>query len=125
MPKTKTAIPAFLSAALLLAALPLAAADVSGVWILTMQSPMGERVMDATFAQKDGTLKVSWTSAQGSEIKGEGTVKGQDIEWKMSISMPGGDIELQFKGKIDGEKMTGEILMGDAGTASWSAKRKN
>jgi hypothetical protein len=86
---------------------------------------MGERVMDATFEQKDEVLKVSWTGAQGTEMKGRGTVKGQDIEWMTAVSMPGGDLELHFKGKIEGDKMSGEILMGDAGTATWSAKRKN
>jgi hypothetical protein len=98
--------------------------DLSGVWEITMQTPQGEMKMDATFVQKDDAFKVTMPSPMGDEMKGEGKVKGNEVQWTMNISTPNGDLQLGFKAKVDGEKMTGEIQMGDFGTSTFSGAKK-
>jgi len=61
---------------------------------------------------------------QGMEMKGEGTLKQNDVEWTMVISAPMGEFVLVFKGKVDGETMSGEVQAGDFGSSPWSAKKK-
>lgn len=99
-------------------------ADLAGVWEITMQSPQGEMKSDATFVQKDDVIKVTMPSPMGDEMKGEGKVKGSEAAWTLTISTPNGDFQLVFKAKIEGEKMTGEIQMGDFGTSTFTAAKK-
>jgi hypothetical protein len=61
---------------------------------------------------------------QGMEMKGEGTVKGQDVEWTVTISGGMGEFVLVYKGKVDGETMSGEVQAGDFGSFPWTAKKK-
>ena len=98
--------------------------DVAGIWALTIKMPQGEMAMDATFTQDKEAIKVSMMSPMGTEMKGEGTIKGQDLVWTMAISTPNGDFSLAFKAKLDGDSMTGEVQMGDFGTSTFTAKKK-
>jgi hypothetical protein len=109
-----------------LAALAFAAAaiDISGVWEMTTQTPQGDMTADATFVQDKEAVKVSMTGPQGMEMKGEGTVKGQDIEWMVTVSGQMGEFVLVYKGKVDGETMSGEVQAGDFGSFTWTAKKK-
>jgi len=102
---------------------PAKPADVSGVWEMTMQTPQGEMIRDAAFTQDKDAIKVTMEGPMG-EMKGEGTVKENDVQWTMTISTPNGEFALIFKAKVDGDKMTGEIQMGDMGTSAFSAKKK-
>jgi hypothetical protein len=98
--------------------------DVSGVWLVTLQTPQGEMTQEATFTQDKEALKVSMTSPMGTDMKGEGTIKGQELQWTLTISTPNGDFALGFKAKLDGDAMTGEVQMGDFGNSTFIAKKK-
>ena len=98
---------------------------IGGVWIMTMQMPQGEMPPnEVTFTQEKEAIKVSMPGPQGITIAGEGTVKEGVVQWTSVISTPNGDFTLLFKGKVDGEKMSGEVQMGDFGTATWAATKK-
>jgi hypothetical protein len=105
---------------------PAKPAAVGGVWDLTTQgTPQGDMTSEATFVQ-DGE-KIKYTSVvQGMEMTGEGTVKGLDVEWTVTISTPQGDFALTYKGKVeaDGQTMSGEVQAGDFGSFPWTAKKK-
>ena len=103
---------------------PQKTADVSGVWLVTMQTPQGEMTQEATFTQDKEALKVSMTSPMGTDMKGEGTIKGQDLQWTLTVSTPNGDFALGFKAKVDGDSMSGDIQMGDFGSSTFTAKKK-
>jgi hypothetical protein len=105
---------------------PAKPANVAGVWELTTQgTPQGDMTADATFVQEGDKIKFTMAGPQGFEMTGEGTVKGQEIEWTVVISMPQGDFALTYKGKVDGETMTGEVQAGDFGTFPFTAKKKS
>jgi hypothetical protein len=57
-------------------------------------------------------------------ITGTGTIKANAVEWSMTASGPRGNLKLAFKGKVEGETMSGEAQMGDTGAYTWTAKRK-
>ena len=99
-------------------------ADVSGVWAMTFQTPQGDMTSDVTFVQEGEAIKVTMLSPDGMEMKGEGTVKENDIQWVFTISAEWGDFTIGFKGKGDGYKRTGEAEMGEYGTAAWTAEKK-
>jgi len=104
---------------------PVKPADVGGAWELTTQgTPQGDMTADATFVQEGDKIKFTMSGPGGFEMTGEGTVKGQDIEWTVVISTPQGDFSLTYKGKVDGETMTGEVQAGEFGAFPFTAKKK-
>lgn len=110
---------------LLALAFAAATVDISGVWeMTTTQTPQGDMTADVTFVQDKEAIKISMTGPQGMEMKGEGTVKGQDVEWTVTISGGMGEFVLVYKGKVDGETMSGEVQAGDFGSFPWTAKKK-
>jgi hypothetical protein len=102
--------------------------DVSGIWEFTMQTPGGEMKNDATFVQTKvedkNVIKFSMPGPMDMEMKGEGTITGNELAWTVTINTPNGDFQLLFKGKVEGEKMAGEVQAGDFGSSSWTAVKK-
>ena len=95
---------------------------ITGAWAMMVQTPQGDMPSDATFTQDKEVLKVSMASPQGT-MSGTGTIKDGAVQWTMTINSPQGDFTLSFSGKVNGDTMSGEVQMGDFGTATWSAKR--
>ena len=105
-------------------AAPAKPVDVAGVWEMTTQSPQGDMTADATFVQDNDKFKFTMSGPGGFEMAGEGTVKGQEVEWTVTISTPQGDFTLTYKGKVEGETMTGDVQAGDFGSFPFTAKKK-
>ena len=98
--------------------------DVTGDWEMTTQSPRGERTSTVAFVQEGKKITVTMEGFRGDEITGEGTVKGNQIEWTITRSTPRGDFTITYTGTIEGDTMSGEAQMGDFGSREWSAVRK-
>ncbi|NOR52595.1 MAG: hypothetical protein GQ536_00690 [Candidatus Aminicenantes bacterium] len=99
-------------------------ADITGDWEMTTQGRRGERTMDIHFEQKGEKITVTWSTPRGGEVKAEGTIKGNDIEWSFTRETPRGDFTMTYKGKIEGDTMTGTMQMGERGSSEWTAKKK-
>ncbi|MCJ7679165.1 MAG: hypothetical protein MUP70_00425 [Candidatus Aminicenantes bacterium] len=98
--------------------------DVSGTWELTSQSPRGERTSEMTIEQDGDKITVTMPGFRGDEMKGEGTVDGNKIEWKFEISTQRGDMTMTYTGTIDGNTIIGQAQMGDFGEMEFSAVKK-
>jgi hypothetical protein len=111
---------------LALSALALRAKDVSvaGEWELVAATKKGDVNWKVVFVQTGETLEVTMTGPQGNSIKGQGTLKGDSIEWSLRVSTPRGDLDIAYKGVVADDAMKGEVKRGNIGTAVWSAKRK-
>ena len=103
---------------------PVKTAQIGGVWEMTTQTPQGDMTSDATLVQENEKIKFTMAGPQGFEMAGEGKVTGLDVEWTVTISMAQGDFTLVYKGKVDGETMSGEVQAGDFGAFPWTAKKK-
>jgi hypothetical protein len=114
-----------LSFALVLLIFPLSvrAVDVTGDWELTPETRRGEMTWQVNFIQEEEKLTVTMTGRRG-EVKGEGTVKGNKIEWTITRSTPRGEMTMTFTGTVEGDTMTGNVQMGDFGSAEWKATKK-
>lgn len=99
-------------------------ANVGGVWELTMQTPQGDMTGDATFVQENDKFKFNMPGPQGMDLAGEGTIKGNDLEWAVVISGGMGEFTLFYKAKVEGDKMTGEVQAGDFGAFPFTATKK-
>ena len=103
---------------------PAKPADVGGVWEMTMQTPQGDMTADATFVQENDKFKFSMPGPQGMDLAGEGTIKGQDLEWAVLLSGGMGEFTLTYRAKVEGDKMSGEVQAGDYGAFPFTAKKK-
>jgi len=95
---------------------------VDGDWNLTMTTPMGER--DATLSLKSsGAVLTGTQGADGNTAEiFDGTVNGNDLTWKVSITNPM-PLTLEFTGKVAGDSMSGEMGIGPMGSFPFTGKR--
>ena len=98
--------------------------SVAGDWDLVAETQKGEVNWKVVFAQSGEALDIMMTGPKGNSVKGQGTLKGDAIEWSIRVSSPRGEIDVVYKGVVAGDAMTGEVDRGSGGTAKWSAKRK-
>jgi hypothetical protein len=95
---------------------------VDGNWNLTLSTPMGERQTTLSVTSAGGTL----TGTQGADGESteifEGTVNGDDVAWKVSITNPM-PLTLAFTGKVSGNNMSGEAGIGPMGSFPFTAAR--
>ena len=97
--------------------------DITGQWEMTVESPQGQMVITANYKQEGETLTGTHVSEMG-ESPLKGTVKGADVEYKISIDMGGQQMEIVHKAKVDGDTMKGSAEIGEMGTIAFTAKRK-
>jgi hypothetical protein len=95
---------------------------VDGNWNLTMSTPMGERSATLSLRSAGATL----TGSQGAEGNTaeifDGTVTGDDVAWKISITDPM-PLTLAFTGKVSGDAISGEMGIGPMGSFPFTGKR--
>jgi len=95
---------------------------VDGNWNLTMTTPMGERNATLSLKCAGSTL----TGTQGAEGNSaeifDGTVNGEDLAWKVSITNPM-PLTLAFTGKVSGNSMSGEMGIGPMGSFPFTGTR--
>jgi hypothetical protein len=95
---------------------------VDGNWNITMNTPMGERKATLTLKAAGGNL----TGTQGADGNSgeifDGTVNGDDVAWKISITNPM-PLTLAFSGKVSGDSMSGEMGIGPMGSFPFTGTR--
>jgi hypothetical protein len=93
-----------------------------GNWNLVMTTPMGERNATLNLKASGATL----TGTQGADGNSteifDGTVSGNDVAWKVSITNPM-PLTLEFKGTVAGDEITGEMGIGFMGNFPFTGKR--
>jgi hypothetical protein len=99
------------------------AANVSGAWTMTVESPMGTRDSSAEFSQAGEQLSGKVVSPRG-EVPIKGTIKGDDVAFGMNVNMQGQSLQIDYNGKVAGDAMSGTVKFGDFGDGKWTAKRK-
>ena len=98
--------------------------DVTGDWELTMQTQRGEFTSEITFVQEGEKLTVTMEGMRGGgEVTGEGTIKGNAIEWTVTRETPRGKFTMTYSGTVSGSSMSGEVQMRN-NTVEWTATKK-
>jgi hypothetical protein len=93
-----------------------------GNWNLVVSTPMGER--RATLSLKAGGDTLAGTQMADGNIAEifDGTVNGNQLSWKVSISDPM-PLTLEFNGTVEGDEVTGSVILGNFGSSSFSGTR--
>ncbi len=124
MTKTKSLI-ALCAMALLVIPMNALQANVAGEWEMTSEGRQGPRTTNIKIEQDGEKITVTMPGMRGGgEIKAEGTIKGNDIEWSITRSTQRGEFTITYKGTVEGNTMSGTVQMGDFGPREWTAKKK-
>jgi hypothetical protein len=99
------------------------AADVTGNWAVSIETPQGTRTPSMALTQKGEEVTGTYKSQRG-EVPISGTVKGNDV--KLSYKIGAGDRELviNYEGTVDGDTMSGKVGMGQMGEGKFTAKKQ-
>jgi hypothetical protein len=123
--RLKFLIPTALFVVLALPLSPMAQqVSVDGEWELVAQTRNGDVTWKVVFTQEGESVTVTMTGPRGGETKGTGTLKETTIAWTVKVGTPRGELEMAYKGVVEGDTMSGEVRRGNIGTSAWTAKRK-
>jgi hypothetical protein len=96
---------------------------VDGVWKITVNTPMGPQESTLTFSTAGGALSGTQSAPSGeSKEIDAGTVEGDAVSWKASISRPM-PMTLHFSGTVSGDTISGSVKLGMFGSAPFSGNR--
>jgi L-seryl-tRNA(Ser) seleniumtransferase len=97
-------------------------AQVDGQWDLHLDFVLGG-AEHSLFFQQEGESLVG--AHQGEVTAGDlsGFVEGDEVHFRSSHPYEGTRFSFQFRGKVSGDTMSGEVDLGEYGPARWSAKR--
>ena len=83
---------------------------------------MGDRQATLSVKTDGSALKGSQGADGNSTDIFDGTVNGNDLSWKVSITDPM-PMTLEFTGTINGNEISGSVKLGAFGTSSFSGTR--
>jgi len=97
-----------------------APAAIAGSWAVTIQYLRGQGEQKLTLAQTGGTVS---GLHHGEHYSGklQGQVRGDTVELRTVMEVPGNPIHWTFTGAVHGNTMSGAANMGEYGPATWTA----
>ena len=110
-------------ALLLLSAVCAFAADVTGSWNLSVETPNGARESTVDFKQEGGNLTGTVHSRMG-DAPLTGTVNGDQLSFSITRERDGQSFKIEYSAKVEGQKMTGTLKFGDNGDIPFTATKK-
>jgi hypothetical protein len=89
---------------------------------LVVSTPMGDRRGSLSLKTEGTTVKGSQMADGNSTEIFDGTVNGNEISWKVSITDPM-PMTLEFTGTVEGDEIAGTVKLGEFGDSSFSGIR--
>ena len=99
------------------------AANVNGVWDLSVETPNGTGTPTVTFKQDGENLSGTYKGRRG-ETALKGTIKGNDIKFTITVNIQGQDLVIEYSGTVDGNTMKGKAKFGDAAEGNFTGKKQ-
>jgi len=97
--------------------------DISGAWIVTVDSPQGQMQIDTNFKQVGEKVTGDVTSPMGS-VEFAGTLVKDELAVSYSVPVQGQTLEIRMTGKVANDTITGALELAGMGQVAWSAKRR-
>lgn len=121
--KFKTSVGALLAGAALIFAYVASAADVTGTWIMAVETGAGSGSPTFILVQKGEALSGSYKGQLG-EAQVTGTVKGDEVTIEYKVEGQGGTLAVKYSGKTDGKTMSGRVSLGQLGEGTFTGTKQ-
>ena len=96
-------------------------ADIDGTWNCTVKSPLGDQNLTLALTGDGSSFSGQASGAMGS-LPVSGTVSGDKLAWKMSITVPM-PMTLDCTATISGDTLTGDVGAGGFGSFALTGTR--
>lgn len=100
-----------------------ASIDVTGNWVVTVESQMGSQDTTMKLKQSGANLAGTMTSQMGS-MDFTGTLVGRDLKFGFNVNAQGTDLRIDYIGTTDGTTMSGKAVFGSFGEGTFKGKRQ-
>jgi hypothetical protein len=121
--KLKTGLGALLATAALAFAHLVSAADVTGTWLMAVETGAGSGSPTFILVQKGEALSGSYKGQLG-EAQVTGTVKGDDVTIEYKVEGQGQALAVKYSGKTDGKTMSGKVSLGQLGEGTFTGTKQ-
>jgi hypothetical protein len=91
---------------------------------MKLTSPQGPVEITMTLTQSGSSFTGTMTSALGTQEISDGQISGRNLTWISAIQIGGQSITLNYRGEVEGNRMTGSADLGSFGSATFTAERK-
>jgi hypothetical protein len=99
--------------------------DVTGAWAFEVQTQAGTGTPQVTFKQDGEKLTGRYSSSLLGDADLSGTVKGQAIEFSLTVNVQGNSLSVTYSGAVeDNNTMKGKVNFAGMGEGTFSGKRK-
>ena len=96
--------------------------SADGNWNIVVSTPMGDRPATLSVKTDGNALTGSQATGGNSADIFDGTVNGNDLSWKVSITDPM-PMTLEFTGTVNGDAISGSVKLGSVRSSSFSGTR--
>jgi len=122
--KIRTGLGALLAIAAFTVAQLASAADVTGTWIMAVETGAGSGSPTFILVQKGEALSGSYKGQLG-EAQVTGTVKGDDVTIEYKVEGQCQSLAVKYSGKTtDGKTMSGKVSLGQLGEGTFTGKKQ-
>jgi hypothetical protein len=98
-------------------------ANVTGEWDMTVESPAGTGTPHFSLKQDGASISGTYKGALG-EAPVTGSVKGNAVVIQFRVEAQGMEMDVIYKGTVDGAAMSGTVTLGDFGEGKFTGKKK-
>jgi hypothetical protein len=123
MTKFKPGLAAVLALAAIAVARVAGAADVTGTWIMAVQTSAGSGSPTFVLVQKGDALSGTYKGQLG-EAQVSGSVKGDDVVIEYKVDGQAGSLAVKYSGKTDGKTMSGNVSLGQLGEGTFTGTKQ-
>ena len=99
------------------------AADVTGTWIMAVETGAGSGSPTFDLVQKGEALSGSYKGLLG-EAQVTGTVKGDEVTIEYKVEGQGQTLAVKYSGKTDGKTMSGKVSLGQLGEGTFTGTKQ-
>jgi len=96
--------------------------DVSGEWVLDVESPNGIGERQVTFVQDGDALTGEISGSRAAGVL-TGTVDGDEVTFVAVVEMEGGSFEITYTATVTDGEMKGTVDFGSYGSGSFTGRR--
>lgn len=98
-------------------------ANVTGEWLMTVQTDQGSGSPTFILEQK-GTAVTGSYKGQLGEAPVTGTVTGDEVKLTYKVNAQGFELEVVYAGTVTGDTMSGSVDLGPVGKGTFTGKKK-
>jgi hypothetical protein len=99
------------------------AADLTGKWSATVETPRGTQDLTFDFHVDGATLTGKVTSPRGESDIQDGKIDGASVSFTQVVNFNGNEMKINYTGKVDGDTIKFTRTVGDRPAVEFTATR--